>query len=284
MQIKTIRRGSSGPLVRKWQDFLRGQDVYLGTTDGRFGPATDKATKRYQTHEGLTVDGIVGNTSWGHAMADGLQLATDTHKGKDGPNWPPPPKGFKQASLASRYKLFGKFNYKPAPTKGNPEGIRILGSWQKNNLTRVTVPQLIGVRGASSKGHVYFHKAAAPQLVALFQAWEDKDLIHLVKAWAGSWVPRFIRGSRSRLSNHAWGTAFDICAPWNGLGRRPALVGETGSVRLLVPLAAEHGLWWGGWWGYPKEGGRSSGGRSSGGRSSGGRSDGMHFECYKITG
>lgn len=263
MQIKTIRRGSSGPLVRKWQDFLRGQEVYLGVTDGRFGPKTEKSTKKYQTQEGAQpVDGIVGNGTWGLAMADGLQLVSDAHKGKTGPNWPPKPKGFKQASLAARYKLFGKFNYRPAPTQGNPEGIRILGSWQKNNLTRVTVPQLKGITGAPKSGRVFWHKAVAHQLVGMFQEWEDKDLMHLVLGWAGSWNPRFIRGSRSTLSNHAWATALDINVPWNGLGRRPALLEQHGTVRPLVQIANKWGFWWGGHFSR--------------------RLDGMHFECARL--
>lgn len=63
-------------------------------------------------------------------------------------------------------------------------------------------------------------------------------------------------------SNHAWGTAFDINVPWNGLGATPALVGARGSVRKLVPLANEHGFYWGGHFN--------------------GRPDGMHFEIAQI--
>jgi len=270
MQLKTIRQGSRGPLVRRWQDFLRGQDVYLGISDGKFGPYTTAATKRYQTSESLHADGIVGNTAWGHAMADGLHLVEDTDKSKAGPNWPPPPKGFKQASRASRYKLFGKFDYLPAPTKNNPEGIRILGSWQKDNLVRVVVPQLKGIYGAPKSGRIFWHKAAVDQLKGMFQEWEDEGLLDLVLGWAGSWNPRFIRGSRSVLSNHAWATALDINVPWNGLGRRPALLNHHGTVRPLVPIANKWGFWWGGFWGYPNRPGGP------------GRSDGMHFECAKL--
>jgi len=71
-------------------------------------------------------------------------------------------------------------------------------------------------------------------------------------------VPSFIRGWRTTLSNQSWGTAFDINAAWNGLGRRPPLVGEKGSVRELVQLANQHGFYWGGH--FSK------------------RPDGMHFE------
>lgn len=263
--MKTLKRGRRNPvgLTKTWQTFLRGHDLYLGEVDGKFGPLCEAATKKYQKRAGLyPVDGVVGNCTWGQAMVDGLEMIESPNKGKEGPNWPPLPTGLKPASLAQRHKLFGKFAYVPAPHKSNPEAIRITDGWQGKSITRVTIPQLIGVNGASKRGHVFFHKAAAPQLVALFQAWEDADLIGLVRGWAGSFVPRFIRGSRSRLSNHAFGSAFDINVPWNGLGRRPALVGDKGSVRLLVPLANDYGYFWGGHYSN--------------------RKDGMHFECARV--
>jgi hypothetical protein len=71
-------------------------------------------------------------------------------------------------------------------------------------------------------------------------------------------VPIFIRGNTTTLSNHAFGTAFDINADQNSLGARPALVGQRGSTRELVPLANKWGFYWGGHFGS--------------------RPDGMHFE------
>lgn len=238
----------------------------MGVADGAFGPKTVASTRGFQTLHSLPADGVVGNMTWGQAMVDGLELIRPPAGGKEGPTWPPIPKGFKQAGLATRQKLFGAFKYKPAPTKGNPEGIKILGNWSAKHIVRVTVPQLKGVYGAPKSGRVFWHNAAAEQLTGLFQAWEDAGLIHLVKSWAGSWNPRFIRGSRSVLSNHAWATAFDINVPGNGLRRQPALVGRPFSVRELVPLANKWGFWWGGHWGYNGKG----------------RYDGMHFEVARL--
>jgi len=65
-----------------------------------------------------------------------------------------------------------------------------------------------------------------------------------------------MRGS-TNLSRHAWGTAFDINVPWNGLNVVPPRVGDKGSVRELVTIANKHGFYWGGHFG---------------------RLDGMHFE------
>jgi peptidoglycan hydrolase-like protein with peptidoglycan-binding domain len=267
MQIRTIRRGSRGPLVRKWQDFLRGQDDYLGISDGKFGPKTEASTKAYQLAEGLKpVDGIVGNATWGRAMSDGLELIEGSGKGKASPAWPPRPTNLKPIGHVKRQKVLGVIRYRAAPTKGNPEGIVITNAWQKNNLCRVTVPQLKGVYGAPKSGRVFWHKAAKAQLLALFKAWEMLGLTDRIESWAGSWCARFTRGSDSYLSNHSWASAFDINVPWNMLGRRPALVGCEGCVRELVEVANMLGFWWGGHGWPPKYG----------------RLDGMHFEIAKL--
>jgi peptidoglycan hydrolase-like protein with peptidoglycan-binding domain len=36
----------------------------LGTADGTFGPMTDQAVRSFQTKNGLSSDGIVGQTTW----------------------------------------------------------------------------------------------------------------------------------------------------------------------------------------------------------------------------
>jgi len=262
MQLKTLRKGSRGPLVREWQEFLLGDTAYTGEAHGKFDDATHEATKVYQNTMGLDNDGVVGGMTWGTALSDGFSaddLIKDVRK-NEGPNWPAAP-SFRPLGAAGRDKTFGKIRFKAKPTKGNPEGIVILGSWQKNNLTRVVVPQLKGVRGAPKSGRIFWHKAGTAQLLALFNAWEEAGQMDLVLSWAGSWCPRFVRGSRTYLSNHTWATAFDINVPWNGLRKTPALVGNKGSVRELVSIANKLGFYWGG---HFK------------------RKDGMHFELARI--
>ncbi len=246
---------------------MRGQDLYFGEAQGKFDDETVAATKSYQSKHGLKIDGVAGNATIGRAMFDGFEVLKSPETGKESPNWPPKPGDMAPASLALRQQLFGAFQYQPAPTKGNPEGIRILGTWERDNIIEVVVPQLVRIPGASSKGRISVHKKVAPQLVALFQAWQDAGLIDRVKTFGGSWAPRFVRGSRTNLSNHAFGSAFDLNVAWNQLSCRPALVGEIGSVRELVPLAVQYGFWWGGWFGIGLERGRP---------------DGMHFECAEI--
>ncbi len=125
----------------------------------------------------------------------------------------------------------------------------------------VVIPELIGVQGAPRDGKIWFHKQGTAQLTALWGAWAQAGLIDRVLVWGGAFVPRFIRGSSTVLSNHSFGTAFDINMAQNGLGLEPARLGMKGCVRELVPIANKHGFYWGGHFS---------------------RRDGMHFEIARL--
>lgn len=56
--MKLLKHGSQGPEVVKLQKLLK------ITTDGDFGPKTHKAVIRFQMHNGLHPDGIVGGKTW----------------------------------------------------------------------------------------------------------------------------------------------------------------------------------------------------------------------------
>lgn len=90
----------------------------------------------------------------------------------------------------------------------------------------VKIPQLVGIYGTGKLTKFPFHKLIATRVQELFQAWDDEGLIRLINSWGGSYNPRFIRGSRTVLSNHSFATAFDINVPWNMLGAQPAMVGK----------------------------------------------------------
>lgn len=57
----TIKRGSSGQLVKLWQIILGFEKVQI---DGVFGPYTEQRTIEYQAEHDLTKDGIVGPKTW----------------------------------------------------------------------------------------------------------------------------------------------------------------------------------------------------------------------------
>ena len=64
-----LRRGSSGTAVRELQFYLYllsayGTGIPAVSIDGSFGAATENAVRAYQRFAGLTVDGIVGRTTW----------------------------------------------------------------------------------------------------------------------------------------------------------------------------------------------------------------------------
>ena len=104
-----------------------------------------------------------------------------------------------------------------------------------------------------------FSIASQPnKLKGLWADWEQANLLDRIESFDGAFVPRFIRGSTTTLSNHAFGSAFDINADTNPLGQRPPLVGRRGCTRELVSLAHKWGFFWGGHFGR--------------------RPDGMHFE------
>jgi D-alanyl-D-alanine carboxypeptidase/Putative peptidoglycan binding domain len=258
--MKVLRLGSKGTLTRRWQLFLRGQGFLL-LVNGTFDQETDAATRAFQEKHKLTVDGIVGNQSFGKAMLLGFEGVEFLDEAGSG--FPKEPKFPSLNSTAERQQIFGKFAFEPAPAADNPERIRILGTWEADNLVSVTVPQLVGIPGFHKEGRVRFHRKAADQLLGVWEEWQEKGLLDRVLNFGGAFNARFIRGSRTVLSNHAFGTAFDINTRENPLGAQPALPGRPGCVFELVPIAHRWGFYWGGHFT---------------------RRDGMHFEVAKLLG
>jgi zinc D-Ala-D-Ala carboxypeptidase len=68
-----VREGASGNRVYVIQ-FLLNFRSYPVPTDGKFGPATTKAVKAFQTANHLKVDGIVGGGTWEKLIAVPLKL------------------------------------------------------------------------------------------------------------------------------------------------------------------------------------------------------------------
>lgn len=62
--VPTIRLGSSGNAVRALQIQLNEKSRAGLPVDGVFGGGTETAVKNFQSHAGLTPDGVVGPTTW----------------------------------------------------------------------------------------------------------------------------------------------------------------------------------------------------------------------------
>ena len=254
--MKAIRKGDKGNAVKAWQNFLFGIGYTKVGSDGSFGPKTNEATIDFQKSHGLVADGIVGNSTYMKAMQFGFQLVEDPKdKSKEGPNWPPPP-SFKPLTITQVQSMFGKIEYK---INSGATTVTITNNWQKDNMVVVEIPQLVN-KPPYFRKKFNFHKKAAEQFKKLFAEWEKAGLIDRILTFDGDFNPRLIKNSPN-LSNHSFGTGIDINAQWNGLGILPALVGQKGSVRELVPIANKLGFYWGGHFG---------------------RKDGMHFEVAKI--
>lgn len=258
--MRTLRLGSRGDEVEQWQYFLRGRELYFGPVDGDFGPGTKAATEEFQRRHALKDDGIAGNLTLGAAMHLGFSVLGDDPTLPDSLDWPPRP-AFPSLSASARAEAFGSYPFVPDPSQGNPEGIRITSDWVSKHIVVVTVPELKGVVGAPSSGKIQLHELVAPRVVALFAAWREAGVLDLVLTYAGSFVPRFVRGKPGVLSSHAHGSAFDLNAAWNRFGGIPAQVGAKGTVRKLVPIANELGFYWGGHFS---------------------KRDGMHFELARV--
>jgi hypothetical protein len=262
--MKPIKKDDRGPQVKAWQEFLRGAGLYFGEFHGHFDEETEHATKEFQiglnadlfrVDRGgapMIVDGIAGNQTLGAAMMLGFEIVP----AQSDANWPPKPKGHRWLSYHKREAIFGKVLVRPAPITGMPEAVKIVNDWQKDNLRRIGIPQIKELakrypNGAWPRnGQIFCHALMVDPWRELFQACEDEDVLFDLETNGGFWVARFVRGSRSLLSNHTWGTAGDFNVYWNLQRRRPALLGERGCIRRVANIALRLGWHWGGFgWG-----------------------------------
>ncbi len=80
---RTISYGSSGSDVKKLQEKLNSKGYSL-EVDGQFGSKTQAAVRDYQKKNNLSVDGIVGNATWGslNSTPTAQNKSTGTAQGK----------------------------------------------------------------------------------------------------------------------------------------------------------------------------------------------------------
>lgn len=78
--MRIYRLGDEGPEVADIQQRLSGLDEPLDPAElnGRFGPATERAVRSFQTARHLRVDGLVGPDTWGQLVEAGYRLGDRT--------------------------------------------------------------------------------------------------------------------------------------------------------------------------------------------------------------
>ena len=286
MPFQLSRGGSNVPAeVQRWQYFLRRQGIdQVGAIDADFGLNTEKATKFFQVAQGLSVTGKVNASTLAKAEELGYTIVPDDYyTERAGPDFPKKPKNLSSPDNDSRNASFTCFKFLQRPLEQRPDAEAIVqkGScdgtepdWVAAHIVSIEIPQLKFARGFTGK--IRCHSRAAPILAGLFKQWEKDDLLHLILSYEGCFVPRYKRNQAppgtgghglkrsadvSALSNHSFGSAFDINFIDNQLGQVPAFCGRRGSTRELVASANAAGVFWGGHFSTQ---------------------DGMHFEISKV--
>jgi len=157
--------------------------------------------------------------------------------------------------------IVGKKTLERAYSLGLENKSKISNKFIKENIVLFEVPQLAKATNGKYK-RMRFHKLCKYQMLQMWKEWEEEGLLHLILTYGGTFIARLIRGSKTHLSNHSYGTAMDINMEWNRIGHIPAKNDEIGSVLKLVAIANKWGFYWGGHFNH--------------------RKDGMHFEVAKI--
>jgi hypothetical protein len=126
--------------------------------------------------------------------------------------------------------LFGEFAARPEP--GSPGYLQVDPAWVRSHIVSTTVPVL---------GRVTCNRAIIPQLRGAMQELQDAGLSHVIHAYNGCYVPRFVnRIPTASISHHTWGVAFDCNAATNAFGTPPH------QSPRLVEILRRWGFTWGG--------------------------------------
>ena len=70
--IMALQLNDNGPLIKKWQQFLKVQGFFTAEPNGNFGPKTLEATKAFQNFHGIQATGVVGSLTLGKAGSLGF--------------------------------------------------------------------------------------------------------------------------------------------------------------------------------------------------------------------
>jgi hypothetical protein len=249
-----FKEGSRGEAVRSLQYFLT--NFLPCAADGEFGPGTVRAVKAAQSVLGLSVDGIVGPKSVAKFIERGWVPSWSEQPAAVSSPYPNKP-GF--AALNQAQKI-AKFGLPGSPTSEPvPGGPIVLDPEFAKKLVTLDLAEWFPQAREKDFGirHVQMHVKTERQWRAFFAAIVDSGHGADIISCAGSWVPRYVRGSKSTFSSHAFANAIDFNAQQNWLGAQPAKRGEKGCLLDIIEIGKRFKIFSGIWFS---------------------RIDGMHFE------
>ncbi len=249
--------GAYGNDVRRLQEYLNVELTSNLVADGSFGGNTKIEVIRFRSRFGLPAAPTFDEQCLTVSAQRGFAMpAFDLDPAKHSLVWPKRKAGLSSPSGNLMQEKCGEILFRHTPVSGNPEHITVTNSFEADNIRRVDIPQLKGCivpldsGVAKTDGRIRFHKNHTDRISVLFQQWEQSGLNDRILTFDGSFNLRLKRGSTkanvANLSNHSWGTAFDINATWNQRKAIPAMMGDRGCIRELVEIAHANGFFWGG--------------------------------------
>ncbi len=179
-----LKRGSSGEQVRTLQTYLVSNGYSL-VADGRFGPMTESAVRKYQASAGLAADGIVGPATWKRLVAVEHFIA------------------IAKTRLGYKYVLGGKgpnvfdcsgFVYWSLNQAGVNQPYMTSSAWQTNTKYR-RISSMSGLmRGdiVSFKGHVGIYLGSGQMINAL----NPESGVCITGTTTSYWTSNFVSGFR----------------------------------------------------------------------------------------
>jgi hypothetical protein len=215
-----------------WGAQVEAIGVLLGVAGAAAGaPAFAQAVAGWQRRRDLGVDGVIGPKSW---TALKLELSPPASlTGILPPDLPPVPNGFAEVLAA-----YGD----PRPLLSadgslSPDNEAL---WQRQTLSRGTLPFPIPVEAGKVKTSFYAHHKLVSAFEAVFEEIARLGLQDHIRSWGGIYNFRPIRGTTARLSLHCFGAAIDLNSESNKLG-------SEGDMSPRVVEVFEHfGFLWGG--------------------------------------
>lgn len=244
--MKTLRKGSKGNVVESLQLFLT-RWVPRISTDGDFGQKTANAVKKAQRDlKCFPADGVVGPDTYAAFMSAGWLPPTFEQPSVKSSPYPDKPR-YKALNQSQKIRKFGRPGTDAENAKPGGQ-IKVDKSFRKN-IVRIDLADYLRNAKKKSFGIRYLdmHKDVEEQWRAFLSELKSKKIDGDIISCAGSWNPRYVRGSTSYFSSHAFATAVDFNAPENWLGAKPAKSGQKGCLFRVIEVAKRYKIYCGIW-------------------------------------